>query len=196
MARIDLNQCVYRFGDHRQGIKNGQNQIRPALPFGHLAGARQRCPILRPGVHILSPDHLYCPSKADVSTLQKTGHLYFAIDTQVESILPGPLEAVQATGATPLQTIIYAVIPQIIPPYISFTMYRWDINVRMSIIIGFAGGRGLAFCCSRISTCSTSGQPAPRCWPSPLSWRRWITSARRCESGTFSIKERIPKIGV
>jgi ABC-type phosphate/phosphonate transport system permease subunit len=51
---------------------------------------------------------------------------------QVESILPGPLEAVQATGANRLQTIVYAVIPQIVPPYISFTMYRWDINVRMS----------------------------------------------------------------
>lgn len=64
---------------------------------------------------------------------------------QVESILPGPLEAVTATGATRLQTIIYAVIPQIIPPYISFTMYRWDINVRMSTIIGFAGGGGIGF---------------------------------------------------
>jgi len=64
---------------------------------------------------------------------------------QVESILPGPLEAVQATGANRLQTIVYAVIPQIIPPYISFTMYRWDINVRMSTIIGFAGGGGIGF---------------------------------------------------
>lgn len=64
---------------------------------------------------------------------------------QVESILPGPLEAIRATGATRMQTIIYAVIPQIIPPYISFTMYRWDINVRMSTIIGFAGGGGIGF---------------------------------------------------
>lgn len=64
---------------------------------------------------------------------------------QVESIVSGPLEAVQATGANRLQTIVYAVIPQIIPPYISFTMYRWDINVRMSTIIGFAGGGGIGF---------------------------------------------------
>ncbi|MEW6717066.1 MAG: ABC transporter permease subunit [Chloroflexota bacterium] len=64
---------------------------------------------------------------------------------QVESILPGPLEAITATGANRLQTIAYAVIPQIIPPYISFTMYRWDINVRMSTIIGFAGGGGIGF---------------------------------------------------
>lgn len=64
---------------------------------------------------------------------------------QVESIDDGPLEAVQATGANKLQTIVYAVIPQIIPPYISFTMYRWDINVRMSTIIGFVGGGGIGF---------------------------------------------------
>jgi phosphonate ABC transporter permease subunit PhnE len=64
---------------------------------------------------------------------------------QVESILPGPLEAVEATGANRLQTIIYAVIPQIVPPYISYTMYRWDINVRRSTIIGFVGGGGIGF---------------------------------------------------
>lgn len=64
---------------------------------------------------------------------------------QVESIDDGPLEAIQATGANKLQTIVYAVIPQIIPPYISFTMYRWDINVRMSTIIGFVGGGGIGF---------------------------------------------------
>ncbi|MCB0045009.1 MAG: ABC transporter permease subunit [Caldilineaceae bacterium] len=64
---------------------------------------------------------------------------------QVESIMEGPLEAILATGANRLQMIVYAVIPQIIPPYISFTMYRWDINVRMSTIIGFAGGGGIGF---------------------------------------------------
>ena len=64
---------------------------------------------------------------------------------QVESILSGPLEAIEATGANRLQTIIYAVVPQIVPPYISYTMYRWDINVRMSTIIGFVGGGGIGF---------------------------------------------------
>lgn len=64
---------------------------------------------------------------------------------QVENIAAGPLEAITATGANRLQTVIYAVVPQIIPPYISFTMDRWDINVRMSTIIGFAGGGGIGF---------------------------------------------------
>jgi phosphonate ABC transporter permease subunit PhnE len=75
-------------------------------------------------------------------TLAALAKLY---SEQVESILPGPLEAVTATGANRLQTIVYAVVPQIVSPYISFTMYRWDINVRMSTIIGFVGGGGIGF---------------------------------------------------
>ncbi len=70
------------------------------------------------------------------------GKLY---SEQVESIDPGPIEAITSTGATRLQTIIYGVVPQIVPPYIAFTLYRWDINVRMSTIIGFVGGGGIGF---------------------------------------------------
>jgi phosphonate ABC transporter permease subunit PhnE len=77
--------------------------------------------------------------------LHTTAALAKLYSEQVESILPGPLEAVQATGANRLQMIVYAVVPQIVSPYISFTMYRWDINVRMSTIIGFAGGGGIGF---------------------------------------------------
>jgi phosphonate ABC transporter permease subunit PhnE len=70
------------------------------------------------------------------------GKLY---SEQIESIDTGPIEALQSTGANRLQTIMYAVVPQIIPSYIAFTMYRWDINVRMSTIIGFVGGGGIGF---------------------------------------------------
>jgi phosphonate transport system permease protein len=37
------------------------------------------------------------------------------------------------------------VLPQVIPPFVSFTVYRWDINVRMSTIIGAVGGGGIGF---------------------------------------------------
>jgi phosphonate transport system permease protein len=70
------------------------------------------------------------------------GKLY---SEQVESIDPGPIEAIRATGANALQTIVYAVVPQIVPPYLAFTIYRWDINVRMSTIIGMVGGGGIGF---------------------------------------------------
>lgn len=70
------------------------------------------------------------------------GKLY---SEQVESIDPGPLEAITATGADRLQVILYGVVPQIVPPFLAFSVYRWDINVRMSTVIGFVGGGGIGF---------------------------------------------------
>ncbi len=64
---------------------------------------------------------------------------------QVESIDPGPVEAITATGATPVQVVLFAVIPQVFPQFLALTFYRWDINVRMSTIIGFVGGGGIGF---------------------------------------------------
>lgn len=64
---------------------------------------------------------------------------------QLESIDPGPVEAVAATGANRLQVIRYGVIPQIINPYLSFTLYRWDINVRMATVVGVVGGGGIGW---------------------------------------------------
>ncbi len=78
-------------------------------------------------------------------TLHSVAALGKLYSEQVESIDPGPIEAITATGANRLQTIVYAVVPQIVPPYIAFTLYRWDINVRMSTIIGFVGGGGIGF---------------------------------------------------
>lgn len=75
-------------------------------------------------------------------TIAALGKLY---SEAIESIDPGPIEAIHATGANWLQTIIYAVVPQIIPPFVSFTIYRWDINVRMSTVIGLVGGGGIGF---------------------------------------------------
>jgi phosphonate transport system permease protein len=63
----------------------------------------------------------------------------------IEGIDPGPIEAIQATGATRLQTIMYAVVPQMISPFVSFSIYRWDVNVRMSTVIGLVGGGGVGF---------------------------------------------------
>ncbi|GAB1468469.1 phosphonate ABC transporter, permease protein PhnE [Candidatus Cloacimonadota bacterium] len=62
---------------------------------------------------------------------------------QIENIDPGPVEAIKATGASTLQVWRYAVAPQILAPYLAFTIYRWDINVRMATIVGFVGGGGI-----------------------------------------------------
>ena len=77
-----------------------------------------------------------------VFTVGSLGKMY---SEAVESIDPGPVEAVRATGAGPVATIVYAVIPQVIPQFTSFSVYHWDINVRISTIIGFVGGGGIGF---------------------------------------------------
>jgi phosphonate transport system permease protein len=75
-------------------------------------------------------------------TVAALGKLYSEV---IEGIDPGPLEAIRASGGTWIQMVRYAVIPQIVPPFMSFTIYRWDINVRTSTIIGFVGGGGIGF---------------------------------------------------
>lgn len=61
----------------------------------------------------------------------------------VETVSEGPIEGIQSTGATKLQTIWFAIVPQVVLPFISFTIYRWDINIRMATIIGLVGGGGI-----------------------------------------------------
>ena len=78
-------------------------------------------------------------------TLHSVAALGKLYSEAIESIDHGPIEAVQATGANWLQTVVYAVVPQIVPPFVSFTIYRWDINVRMSTIIGLVGGGGIGY---------------------------------------------------
>lgn len=61
----------------------------------------------------------------------------------VENIEEGPVEALLATGANRLQSIAYAVVPQIVPPFISYAIYQWDINIRLATILAIAGGAGI-----------------------------------------------------
>jgi len=62
---------------------------------------------------------------------------------QLEGINPGLPEAITATGGGRLAVLRFGVLPQIINPYISFTLYRWDINIRMATVVGVVGGGGI-----------------------------------------------------
>lgn len=64
---------------------------------------------------------------------------------QIECVDPGPVEAVTSVGAKPIQVIYFGVLPQVILQFMALSFYRWDINVRMSTIIGFVGGGGIGF---------------------------------------------------
>jgi phosphonate ABC transporter permease subunit PhnE len=63
----------------------------------------------------------------------------------IEAIEPGPVEAVRATGATALQVLRWGVLPQLAPQFLSFTLYRFETNIRAAAILGFVGAGGIGF---------------------------------------------------
>ena len=63
----------------------------------------------------------------------------------IEAIEPGPVEAVRATGATTLQVLRWGVLPQLVPQFLSFTLYRFETNIRAAAVLGFVGAGGIGF---------------------------------------------------
>jgi phosphonate transport system permease protein len=63
----------------------------------------------------------------------------------IEAIDPGPVEAVRATGATRLSVLRWGVLPQLVPQFLSFTLYRFETNIRAAAILGFVGAGGIGF---------------------------------------------------
>ncbi len=61
----------------------------------------------------------------------------------IEEISPVQVEAIQATGAGRLQTIIYGIVPQIMPAFAGIAVFRWDINIRESTVLGLVGAGGI-----------------------------------------------------
>jgi phosphonate transport system permease protein len=63
----------------------------------------------------------------------------------VEGIDPGPIEAVRAAGGRPLQIQRWGILPQVLPEIVAFWLYRFEINVRASAILGAVGAGGIGF---------------------------------------------------
>lgn len=61
----------------------------------------------------------------------------------VESVRKGPIEAIRATGAGPLQTFVYAVLPQVRVAWAGIAIYTWDVVFRASTVVGFFGAGGM-----------------------------------------------------
>ena len=82
---------------------------------------------------------------AGVLTLTISGVGTFAklLAERIETIDRGPIEAIRATGASRGAVLIYGVLPQILPRIIGLTIYKWDINLRQSTIIGIVGAGGI-----------------------------------------------------
>lgn len=64
---------------------------------------------------------------------------------ELENIDESGMRAIEAVGGNRLQTILYGVVPQITPRMVGLAIYRWDINVRSSTIIGIVGAGGIGF---------------------------------------------------
>jgi phosphonate transport system permease protein len=63
----------------------------------------------------------------------------------IEGIEPGPVEAVTATGASRLQVLRFGILPQVLPLFASFVLYRLETNIRAATILGFVGAGGIGF---------------------------------------------------
>ena len=72
-----------------------------------------------------------------------TGILAKLFSEAVEAIDPHPVEGIRATGATPLAEIVFGVLQQVMPLWISYTLYRFESNVRSAAVVGIVGAGGI-----------------------------------------------------
>jgi phosphonate transport system permease protein len=72
-----------------------------------------------------------------------TGVLSKLFSEAVESIDPQPVEGIRATGANALEEIVYGIIPQVLPLWISYSLYRFESNVRSASVVGMVGAGGI-----------------------------------------------------
>ena len=75
--------------------------------------------------------------------IHTTGILAKLFSEAVEAIDPQPVEGIRSTGATALHEIVYGVIPQVMPLWISFALYRFESNVRSATVVGMVGAGGI-----------------------------------------------------
>jgi phosphonate transport system permease protein len=75
--------------------------------------------------------------------LRSIGFVAKLLYEAIEEIDAAQVEAVAATGATRAQVIDYAIVPQILPAFFGISVFRWDINIRESTILGLVGAGGI-----------------------------------------------------
>jgi phosphonate transport system permease protein len=63
----------------------------------------------------------------------------------IEAVEPGPVDAIIATGASRLQVLRFGVVPQVLPLFLSYVLYRFETNIRAATVLGFVGAGGIGF---------------------------------------------------
>jgi len=75
--------------------------------------------------------------------LRSIGFIAKLLYEAIEEIDTSQVEAITATGASKAQTIAYGIVPQIMPAFAGITVFRWDINIRESTVLGLVGAGGI-----------------------------------------------------
>lgn len=75
-----------------------------------------------------------------VSSIGMMGKLFFEA---METAEPGPVEALRANGANRVQVFVYGLLPQVLPVILSIALYRFEINIRSSAVLGLVGAGGI-----------------------------------------------------
>ena len=61
----------------------------------------------------------------------------------IDGVDPGPIEAAQASGANRTQTVRWSVLPQVLPHYVAYSLYTFELNIRASTVLGIVGAGGI-----------------------------------------------------
>jgi phosphonate transport system permease protein len=123
---VSPNRIVFHVARQVFNLARGINEIIFALVFVAAVGLGPFAGILALSVH-------------GAGMLGK----FFA--EQIEEADSGPIEALRATGANAVQTLVFGVLPQVLPGWIASTLYRLEVNLRTSTILGMVGAGGIGF---------------------------------------------------
>lgn len=123
---LNRNRVVYQAVRQLLNVTRGINELILALVFVSAVGLGPF-----PGVLALA--------------LHGVGMVGKFFAESIEEIDEGPLEALRATGARPLQVIAFGVLPQVITAWIATVLYRFEVDLRQATVLGMVGAGGLGF---------------------------------------------------
>jgi phosphonate transport system permease protein len=121
-----IKKIIYGSATLVANIFRSINEIIWALIFVSAVGLGPMAGILALGIHT-------------------SGVLCKLLSEGNEAIDPGPVEALTTTGAGFIKVLVFAVIPQTMPHFISMALYRFESDVRSASILGFVGAGGIGF---------------------------------------------------
>ena len=156
---LDRREHVGTTRDNDGGIRHGATGVDPST--GDLDGLRAIPEVILALAFtpLLGLTPMASVMAIGVGSIGTLGKLFYEV---IEASSPAPVEAVDAVGGSRLQRLRWGVVPQVLPEITSFLLYRFEINVRASAVLGVIGAGGI-------------GGPSPRRWSSSSS--KWRASA-------------------